>query len=207
MRSFFRRLALALALLAVAGWAAYRGWFAYVAAREAASPSTAQVLVTRDGRAIPLAQPTEPPATARVDGPAPQRPILPPERVSIPAIGADWPVVLATPRHLPRFRGVGWLLGSAFPGAPGNLVLIGNHDGASATFTRLAELEPGDEFAVTTLERTYRYRVRAAFATTPDDVEVLAPSDTATATLITCAGPCQIVAADLIDEQAQALRP
>jgi sortase A len=199
MRSFFRRLALVLALLAVAGWAAYRGWFAYVAAREAASPSTAQVLVTRDGRTIPLEQPAGPLTAGRAAGPAPRRPILPPERVSIPALGADWPVVLATPHHLPRFRGVGWLLGSAFPGAPGNLVLIGNRDGAAATFTRLAELEPGDVFTVTSLEATYSYRVRASFQTTLDDVEVLAPTEAATATLITCAGSCQIVAADLLD--------
>jgi sortase A len=113
---------------------------------------------------------------------------LPPKRIKIPRIGVDWPVVLSDNEHLPRFKGVGWLLGSAFPGAPGNMVLFGHLDGPYATFGRLHELQPGDEFAVTTDEGEFVYRVRSSFQTTPDDVSVLAPTDTPTATLITCSG-------------------
>src|SRR5439155_27131832 len=37
---------------------------------------------------------------------------LPPERIVIARLGLDWPVVLSTNEQLPRFKGVGWLLGS-----------------------------------------------------------------------------------------------
>jgi sortase A len=214
------RLALVLAGLALAGAVAHRGWVGYLVAREASSPSTAQVLVTPDGREIPLVQPAAPPPAHGAPGglggaplggrdAAPARgPILPPDRLRIPAIDVDWPVVLATADHLPRFRGVGWLLGSAFPGALGNLVLFGHRGGRYGTLMRLPELKPGDTFTVTTADADYRYRVRSTFTTTPDHVEVLAPSAGATATLITCTGPWdaaagtntlrQIVVADLV---------
>lgn len=209
--------------LAVALFLSYRGALAYATWREAVAPSTEQVLVTRDGQVIPLVQPTAAPhptmgAPGRPAGDRadqqPQRespgPILPPERLIIPAIEVDWPVVLATVDHLPRFRGVGWLAGSTFPGASGNLVLFGHRGGQAGTFMRLPELQPGDEFQVVTADTTYHYRVREIFETTPDDVTVLAPSATATATLITCTGPWDaanqtnelrhIVVADLILE-------
>ena len=114
--------------------------------------------------------------------------VLPPQRILIPAIGVDWPVVLSDNEHMPRFKGVGWFFGSAYPGQAGNLVLFGHLDGPYSTFGRLHELRPDDEFSVTTLDGTISYRVRALFETTPDAVEVLLPTDTATATLITCAG-------------------
>jgi LPXTG-site transpeptidase (sortase) family protein len=113
---------------------------------------------------------------------------LPPLRVSIPSIGVDRPVVLGTNEHMPRFRGVGWLLGSAYPGRPGNIVLFGHVDGPNATFERLHELKLGAEFTISTESGPLRYRVRSIFETTPDDVSVLAPTDTPTATLITCGG-------------------
>lgn len=199
----------------------YQGWIASLAAQEASSPSTRQVLVTREGRTIPLAQPTVGPA-AEAAGSAlgaapgaapaptpPPAPILPPERIRIPDLDLDWPVVLATTDHLPRFRGVGWLLGSAFPGGPGNLVLFGHRGGPNGTMMRLPELQPGALFSVLTEEREYRYKVRQIFETTPDDVAVLAPGAGATATLITCTGPWDaaaqtnalrlIVVADLVE--------
>src|SRR5205814_543012 len=74
--------------------------------------------------------------------------VLPPERIRIPRIGVDWPVVLSDITHLPRFNGVGWLQGSAYPGTAGNLVLYGHLDGRYATFGRLHELRAGDEFSV-----------------------------------------------------------
>jgi sortase A len=114
---------------------------------------------------------------------------LPPLRIAIPKIGVDWPVVLSDNEHLPEFRGVGWLMGSSFPGVPGNMVLFGHLGGAHGTFMRLHELQPGDEFSIFTEARELRYRVRSSHETTPDDVGVLAPTDNASATLITCSGP------------------
>ena len=112
----------------------------------------------------------------------------------IPKIGIDWPVVLSDNEHLPEFRGVGWLMGSSFPGVPGNMVLFGHLGGAHGTFMRLNELQPGDEFSIFTEARELHYRVRSSHETTPDDVGVLAPTDYASATLITCSGPWDPVA-------------
>jgi sortase A len=114
--------------------------------------------------------------------------LLPPVRIPIPRIGVNWPVVLSTNDHLPRFKGVGWFLGSAYPGAAGNIVLFGHLDGPYSTFARLRELRAGDEVRVFTETQTHHYRVRTAFETTVEDVSVLAPTTGATATFITCSG-------------------
>jgi len=114
--------------------------------------------------------------------------ILPPLRIEIPDIDADWPVVLADNSHMPRFKGVGWLMGSAYPGEVGNIVLFGHLDGSYSTFGRLKELRRGDQFSIFTETSEYRYLVLESIETTPDDVTVLAPTDRPTATLITCSG-------------------
>lgn len=220
------RLLIALVCLVMLGGAGYFGVIRYLVWRESASPSTARVLVLKDGRRIPLSQPTYPPVTnppsqarATPSGDAPpsngevsaQRPappttvsraetpvrapqeqtqpqVMPPVRLLIPGIGAEWPVVLSNGKQLPRFKGIGWLLGSAFPGAIGNMVLFGHLDGEYATLGRLKDLKPGDAFSVLTDDGEYRYRVRSVFETSADNVGVMAPSSTATATLITCSG-------------------
>ena len=205
-------------LLIVAGLA-YGGFVGFMMWREGASPSTSQVLVLKDGRRIPLVQPTAPPArqplptgraavqtpgrvdTAPAKGGTPSvsretsaagadtsPPYLPPLRLKIARIGVDWPVVLSTNEHMPKYKGVGWLMGSAYPGNAGNLVLFGHLDGPYATLERLHELQPGDEFSVTTEAGEYSYRVIGTSETTSDDVEVLAPTSDPTATLITCSG-------------------
>jgi sortase A len=164
--------------LVLALWIGYALLIGTLAWMESAAPSAARVLVLKDGRRIPLVQPTPQAAGAG----------LPPERLRIASIGLDWPVVLADNTNVPRFKGVGWLQGSAYPGQPGNLVLFGHLDGPYSTFARLRELQPGDILQVGTLADTRRYRVRTSRETTPDDVGVLAPTVTATATLITCSG-------------------
>ena len=183
----------------------YGATFAFLGWRETVSPSTSQILVLRDGQQIPLVQPTAAPGRvvspappAGGDSPsrtgsssaAPRAPApRPPLRLQIPRLSLDWPVVLSDNDHLPRFQGVGWLLGSAFPGAAGNMVLVGHLDGRYATFARLHELQPGDHFIVATADSTMNYRVLSLHPTRPDDVAVLAPTSAATATLITCSGP------------------
>lgn len=138
---------------------------------------------TAGGGATPQPQAVAPEVT-----PAPERQVLPPVRISIGGIGADWPVVLSNGVQLPRFKALGWLLGSAYPGAPGNMVLFGHLDGNYATLERLKDLKPGAVFSVFTDSREYLYKVRSSFQTTPDDVGVMAPTDGATATIITCSG-------------------
>lgn len=215
-------------LFLVSGWLlvlsglSYGGLTGYIMWQEYMSPSGQQVLVLKDGRKIPLVQPSpkavvaaEPlvqPSRAAVvvEEPEPAQavasidrrpstspmplPLLPVARIVIPKIAVDRPVVLSENDHLPRFPGVGWLMGSAFPGTPGNLVLFGHLGGPYGTFMRLHELRPGDEFSVFTDAAEYNYRVRASYETTPDDVAVLAPTHAATATLITCSGPWDPIA-------------
>jgi sortase A len=186
---------------------AYGALIGFVMWRESISPSGSQVLVLKDGRRILLVQPTRSPAapvpteTLQAAALSESQPVatgipklgqsyavLPPLRIKIPEIGVDWPVVLGDNEHLLRFKGVGWFMGTAFPGEPGNMVLFGHLDGPYSTFLRLRELKPGDEFTVITEEAQHQYRVRSVYETTPDDVAVLAPTDAATATLITCSG-------------------
>ncbi|MCS6939534.1 MAG: sortase [Roseiflexaceae bacterium] len=109
-------------------------------------------------------------------------------RLIIPRTSVNWPVTRADVDHLPEFRGVGWMFGVAFPGAPGNMVLTGHAGGPCATFERLHELQPGDEILVQTASVMHRYRVQTIYETSPDDVLVMAPSDRTIATLITCSG-------------------
>jgi sortase A len=108
--------------------------------------------------------------------------------VEVPSIGVKWPVVLGTNDHMPRFKGVGWLMGSGYPGMAGNMVLFGHLDGPNATFGSLHLLHTGDVLIVRTERAEYSYRVSSVFETTPDDVGVLAPTSDTTATLITCSG-------------------
>jgi LPXTG-site transpeptidase (sortase) family protein len=247
------RLVLVLGCLLITLGVGYGGLVSYLTWRESSAPSTSRVLVLKDGRRIPLVQPTQaapiqipiatpsalpspvltlpggdeapaatqpaPPAAVPTlpgadQAPAPTMPavplpsptgvaaarpglslapgtahaFLPPQRITIPRIGVDWPVVLSVNEELPHFKGVGWLMGSTYPGFAGNLVLFGHLDGPYATLGRLRELVPGDTFNVITEDGARVYRVRSSFSVTPDDVSVLAPTSTATATLITCSG-------------------
>src|SRR6266568_7391573 len=145
---------MALGALLVAAGLAYWGAITYLTWRESTAPSTSTILRLRDGSQLPLVQPTpaqpqaqtqaqagtkSPEASDGSMGKVPSAPVvttsttqevppafLPPLDVAAPAIGVKWPVVLATNEHMPKFRGVGWLLGSGYPGMPGNVVLFGH---------------------------------------------------------------------------------
>jgi len=211
VRRWLRRGLFALGSISMLLGVAYGSLIGYLVHREQVSPSTQQMLVLKGGQQIPLTQPINAPVVtapsptrqpelpieprATPTPPAPPAPLLlPPERIIIPRLDVDWPVVLSTVDHLPQFKGVGWLMGSAFPGAPGNIVLYGHLGGPNGTFMRLHEVQPGDEFSVMSAGVEHRYRVRSSQETTPDDVRVMAPTSTATATLITCSGPWDPIA-------------
>jgi sortase A len=206
------RLLIALGCLLVAAGLAYAGLIAYLTLRESASPSTSMVLRLSDGTKRPLVQPTPPQASAQLPPQSPgatytstsglltgpdvttstikvaSQARFPPLSLKAPAFGLNWPVVLGTNDSMPKFKGVGWLLGSGYPGVPGNMVLFGHLDGPNATFGRLYQLRAGDILTVTTEIDEYHYRVSNVFETTPDDVGVLTPTSGATATFITCSG-------------------
>lgn len=80
-------------------------------------------------------------------------------------------------------RGVGRIEGTAPLGATGNVGIAGHRDGF---FRVLKNIAAGDEIEVQSLERTLRYRVTETLIVAPDDVYVLAPTEGATLTLVTC---------------------
>ena len=202
------------ALIALLGLL-WLGYVVYVEQVVARSPATLSIVQTSEGPAIlgayaggdqvvppappPEATPTPassanvaaghasaaPPATPT---PRASRPILPPTRLHIPSIGVNARVVLADNDNLPRFKGVGWYLGTGYPGFRGNVVLFGHLNGEYETFARLAEAAPGDEVIVEAMEKSYRYLVRESTVVPREAVEVLAPTRDYRLTLITCTG-------------------
>lgn len=77
----------------------------------------------------------------------------------------------------------GHLVGTAFPGQPGNAAIAAHRD----TFFRpLRKIRPEDVVRVTTPEGEFRYRVAWTRVVTPDDVAVLRPGGEQELTLITC---------------------
>ncbi|MFN8585646.1 MAG: class F sortase [Dehalococcoidia bacterium] len=122
-------------------------------------------------------------------------------RLVVPRIGVDAPIVtlgLRADGTMPAPSGPLEVASYAFaapPGEDGNFVLAGHVDFANygpAVFYRLRELRAGDTFLVRLDDgTTFEYRVAwvAAYdeATAPVG-EILGPTTSATATLITCAG-------------------
>jgi sortase A len=80
-------------------------------------------------------------------------------------------------------RGVGLIEGTAPLGAVGNVGIAGHRDGF---FRGLKNIAVGDEIEVQSLAGTIRYRITETLIVAPDDVYVLAPTDRATLTLVTC---------------------
>lgn len=103
-------------------------------------------------------------------------------RIEINAIGLAAMIQEGTdPRTLRR--GVGHIPGTALPGQRGNVAITGHRD----TFFRpLHRIKENDEITLTTLQGTYTYRVESTQVVNPEDVGVLADSDDAILTLVTC---------------------
>jgi sortase A len=80
-------------------------------------------------------------------------------------------------------RGIGRIEGTASVGAPGNLGLAAHRDGF---FRALKDVKVGDTVSVESLQGATRYRVTELLVVEPTDVYVLAPTDAATLTLVTC---------------------
>ena len=80
-------------------------------------------------------------------------------------------------------RGIGHLTETALPGEAGNVVLAGHRD----TFFRpLRRVRVGDAVTLKTPVGDFDYLVESTAVVSPDDLEVLAPTDARTLTLITC---------------------
>jgi len=106
-------------------------------------------------------------------------------RVEIPAIGVDSTIVQGVDWDQLK-KGVGQLVGSTQPGDDGNLVLAAHNDIFGEIFRHLDKLAPGDEIIVSTERNTYRYLVREIDVVKPTDTHVMATTQHAQTTLISC---------------------
>jgi sortase A len=81
-------------------------------------------------------------------------------------------------------RGAGHIPNTAMPvDTAGNVGIAGHRD---SVFRGLKDIRKGDVVRVTTLDGTFRYKVDWTRIVTPQDTEVLAPSDEPVLTLVTC---------------------
>ncbi len=108
--------------------------------------------------------------------------------IRIPKIDVLLPVYHGTDEDVLN-AGVGHLSGSSIPagGANTHAVLTG-HSGlpSQKLFTDLDQLEPGDRFTVTVLNRTLTYQVRDSEILLPEEIELNIEPGEDLCTLITC---------------------
>ena len=72
------------------------------------------------------------------------------------------------------------------PGEDGNIVLSAHNDVFGEIFRDLDHLQSGDEVVLFTSQKTYTYVIDETRIVEPTQVEVLAPTENATLTLISC---------------------
>jgi sortase A len=111
-----------------------------------------------------------------------------PQRLAIPAIGLDTPIVetfLVDGMWQVAEYAAGYMSGTALPGE-GNTALSGHAGLRGAVFRDLGRLRPGDVAVLEAGGWRYEYRVREALTVWPTQVEVLDPTPTSVLTLITC---------------------
>jgi sortase A len=106
-------------------------------------------------------------------------------RIQIAAINIDKPIVQGDDWEQLK-KGVGQHIGSALPGQEGNLVLSAHNDIFGEIFRDLDKLKPGDEVIISTERQSYTYIVREIQVVEPTEVSVMAPTEHASATLISC---------------------
>ena len=100
----------------------------------------------------------------------------------IPRIELEVPVLPGTD-ELSLNRGVGHIEGTPRPGFSGNVGIAGHRDGF---FRGLKDVSAGDVLELESPERTDRYRIESITIVSPDRVDVLAPTEVPTLTLVTC---------------------
>ncbi len=107
------------------------------------------------------------------------------QRIVIPAIGVDAPVVAGDDWESLK-KGAGHRIGTANPGERGNCVISAHNDIYGEIFRALPELKVGDEIFVHTETQSYRYVVEQSRIIEPTEVSVMAPTSTPVLTLISC---------------------
>lgn len=117
--------------------------------------------------------------------PMPEPQVLPATRIVIEDISVDAPVIQGDSWEDLKL-GVGQLPGTAAPGKDGNMVLSGHNDIFGEVFRDLDQLTIGDTIQIYSGETLFTYKITGSMIVEPTQVEVMAPTDTATLTLISC---------------------
>jgi len=96
--------------------------------------------------------------------------------VRIPAFGRDYvqPLLEGTDTQTLK-SGVGHYVGTALPGAVGNLAIAGHRVTYGRPFFRIDELRVDDVVQVETERALLTYTVRSSLVVTPDRIDVIAP--------------------------------
>jgi sortase A len=127
-------------------------------------------------------------------------------RIQIPSINVDAPIVQGDGWEQLK-KGVGQHIGSGNPGENGNLVLSAHNDVFGEIFRELDQLKPGDLVIIYTNQRSYTYVINDSEVVEPTQVEVMAPTDLPTLTLISCypylIDNQRIVVKAMLEEQAK----
>ena len=141
--------------------------------------------------------PTAPPTTAPPTTPAPVGTTLPPAlraasspgnpvaRIEIPEIGVD-KIVVAGVAASDLKKGPGHYPSTPMPGERGNAAIAGHRTTYGAPFSRVDELDLGDEIVVTTVAGRFVYRVTGTQIVAPTDASVLSPTEEPRLTLTSC---------------------
>jgi sortase A len=106
-------------------------------------------------------------------------------RIQIPAIGIDAPIVQGDGWEQLK-KGVGQHIGSSNPGQKGNIVLSAHNDIFGEIFRDLDRLRSGDEITIYTNQRAYTYVVSSSQVVEPTQVEIMEGTSQPTVTLISC---------------------
>ena len=106
-------------------------------------------------------------------------------RLEIPALSGDYPIVQGDDWEQLK-KGIGQYVNSGQPGRTGNVVLSGHNDIYGEPFRYLDRLQVGDEIIVSSERQSHTYVVSEVRVVEPTDVWVMAPTDDARVTLISC---------------------
>lgn len=133
-----------------------------------------------------------------------------PDRIRIPSIGLDAPVVSVSPKKVkwqgkifsqwvvPKLAAVGWHETSAKLGDPGNTVLNGHHNAYGMVFENLYKVKEGEEIIIQSGEYSFTYQVVRrlllpekfnSLENRMKNTEWISPSEDKRITLITCWPP------------------
>lgn len=107
------------------------------------------------------------------------------ERIQIPSLGVDAPIVVGDGWEQLK-KGVGQNLTSVNPGQAGNLILSAHNDVFGELFRDLDQLNPGDEVIIYTSQRAYVYIISQTQIVEPTRVDLMAQTQEPIITLVSC---------------------